>query len=79
MKLLNLIFKQKTEPGNAFDKSIGNRVATWLFYLEVPEQGGATVFPRIGARIQPKRKSAAFWYNLYASGEGDYRTRHVSV
>lgn len=71
-------FARKTEPGNAFDKSIGNRVATWLFYLEVPEQGGATVFPRIGARIQPKRKSAAFWYNLYASGEGDYRTRHAA-
>lgn len=56
---------------------MGNRVATWLFYLEVPEVGGATVFPRIGARIQPSRRSAAFWYNLHPSGDGDYRTRHV--
>ena len=70
-------FFKKTEPGDAFHSTIGNRIATWLFYLEVPEIGGATVFPRIGARLKPPRRSAAFWYNLFTSGDGDYRTRHV--
>ncbi len=34
------------------------------------EQGGATVFPVAGGHLKPKKGSAAFWYNLYASGEG---------
>ena len=41
------------------------------------EQGGATVFPAAGGHLKPKKGSAAFWYNLYASGEGDYTTRHA--
>jgi prolyl 4-hydroxylase len=34
------------------------------------EQGGATVFPASGGYVRPKRGNAAFWYNLFASGEG---------
>jgi hypothetical protein len=34
------------------------------------EQGGATVFPTAGGHVKPKKGTAAFWYNLYASGEG---------
>jgi prolyl 4-hydroxylase len=34
------------------------------------EQGGATVFPQVGGHLKPKKGSAAFWYNLFASGEG---------
>ena len=46
--------------------------------LEAPEIGGATVFPRSGARVEAKRRSAAFWYNLLPSGEGDFKTRHAA-
>jgi hypothetical protein len=34
------------------------------------EKGGATVFPASGGYVRPKKGSATFWYNLYASGEG---------
>jgi prolyl 4-hydroxylase len=44
----------------------------------VPEFGGATVFPQIGVKIQPKRRSATFWFNLFPSGDGDFRTRHAA-
>ena len=54
----------------------------YLFYLfeklEVPEKGGATVFTTVGARIQPIRRSAAFWYNLLPNGDGDLLTRHAA-
>ncbi|RNA10195.1 prolyl 4-hydroxylase subunit alpha-2 [Brachionus plicatilis] len=71
-------FARKSDPGDAFGTEIGNRIATWLFYLDSPEVGGATVFPPIGIRVNPIRRSAAFWYNLYPSGDGDYRTRHAA-
>ena len=46
--------------------------------MEVPEKGGATVFPEISAVVKPIRRSAAFWFNLFPSGEGDLRTMHAA-
>lgn len=42
------------------------------------EAGGATVFPHLDVALRPKKGTAAFWYNLLPSGEGDARTRHAA-
>ncbi|XP_055380990.1 prolyl 4-hydroxylase subunit alpha-1-like [Condylostylus longicornis] len=56
----------------------GNRIATVLFYMSDVPQGGSTVFPAIGKSVWPKKGSAAFWFNLFADGEGDLRTKHAA-
>ncbi|XP_022243855.1 prolyl 4-hydroxylase subunit alpha-1-like [Limulus polyphemus] len=68
----------RREETNAFQSlGTGNRIATWLNYMSDVE-GGATVFPHISVAVWPKKGSAAFWYNLFKSGEGDMLTRHAA-
>ncbi|XP_073683792.1 prolyl 4-hydroxylase subunit alpha-1a isoform X1 [Garra rufa] len=71
-------FGRKDEPDAFKELGTGNRIATWLFYMSDVSAGGATVFPEVGASVKPMKGSAVFWYNLFASGEGDYSTRHAA-
>ncbi|XP_036937299.1 prolyl 4-hydroxylase subunit alpha-1a isoform X1 [Acanthopagrus latus] len=71
-------FGRKDEPDAFEELGTGNRIATWLLYMSDVQAGGATVFTDIGASVWPRKGTAVFWYNLYPSGEGDYRTRHAA-
>ncbi|XP_054860544.1 prolyl 4-hydroxylase subunit alpha-1-like isoform X2 [Amphiprion ocellaris] len=71
-------FGRKDEPDAFEELGTGNRIATWLLYMSDVPAGGATVFTDIRAAVWPKKGTAVFWYNLYPSGEGDYRTRHAA-
>lgn len=42
------------------------------------ELGGGTVFPLINIAVHAQKGSAAFWYDLHASGEPDYLTLHAA-
>jgi prolyl 4-hydroxylase len=56
----------------------GNRNKTILVYLNNidKEYGGATVFPKINLRIQPKAYSAIYFENMNGT-EVDYNTLHA--
>lgn len=56
----------------------GNRNKTILVYLnDIQENfGGATVFPNIGIKIQPKAYSAIYFENMNENGV-DYNTLHA--
>ncbi|KAM6970094.1 prolyl 4-hydroxylase subunit alpha-2-like [Aplochiton taeniatus] len=55
----------------------GGRIATILIYMTDVEVGGSTVFPDIGAALEPRKGSAVLWYNLLQNGEEDPRTLHA--
>ncbi|MGH0117909.1 UNVERIFIED_CONTAM: hypothetical protein FKN15_074376 [Acipenser sinensis] len=71
-------FSRRDEPEAFKSLGTGNRVATFLNYMSDVEAGGATVFTDFGAVVRPRKGTAVFWYNLFRSGEGDYRTKHAA-
>lgn len=58
-------------------RGAGERVATVLGYLNVPEAGGATLFPRLGLRVEPALGDVLAFANLDAAGEPAARSLHA--
>ncbi|KAI6176956.1 Procollagen-proline 4-dioxygenase [Aphelenchoides bicaudatus] len=71
-------FARKEETKAFSDLGTGNRIATVLFYMSQPEEGGGTAFTELKTTVMPSKNDALFWYNLLRSGEGDLRTRHAA-
>jgi prolyl 4-hydroxylase len=63
--------------GNRSDAaSAGQRIHTLFCYLDDVAEGGATVFPRLGLQIRPRRGRVVHFVNVDATGAGDPRTLH---
>jgi len=66
-----------TTPGGASALSRGGqRVATFIMYLNTPEAGGETIFPLAYVSVIPKKGMALLFYNCQPSGEVDPLTLH---
>lgn len=61
-----------------WNETRGNRLATVILYLNDAYHGGATVFTKLGVKVQPSQGDGVFWYNLLPAGIGDYRTKHAA-
>lgn len=54
----------------------GQRVATFILYLNTPEQGGETVFPEAKVKVFPKKGNAVLFYNVNPDGVEDPLSFH---
>ncbi len=57
----------------------GQRVATFLVYLNDDFDGGETDFPRLGIRYRGKKGDALLFHNVDAAGQPDPRTLHAGL
>jgi hypothetical protein len=71
------------EPGSPHHqtqlRSHGQRIATFLVYLNDEFDGGETEFPEIGLRYRGKLGDAIFWPNCNMTGDPDPLTLHAGL
>lgn len=61
------------------EKVGGQRTWTAMVFLNVPEKGGETYFPKVDLKIPPRRGSLVTWNNLDAGGEPNRATIHQGM
>lgn len=69
-------FDPATPGGLAHFNRGGQRVATFLVYLNTPEEGGETIFPRAMLKVAPKKGTAVLFYNVDGMGMIDPMSFH---
>lgn len=69
-------FNLKTTGGIANFHQGGQRVASFLMYLNTPEEGGETVFPKLDIAVVPKKGDALLFFDCCLDGRTDPLTFH---
>jgi prolyl 4-hydroxylase len=69
-------FDPSTESGLVHYKRGGQRVISFLIYLNTPEEGGETIFPKAHVKIAPQKGKALFFYNVTPDGKMDPKSLH---
>jgi len=73
-------FLDTAQPGHAAAvASGGQRVLTFLIYLNEGYEGGETAFPLLGWRYKGRPGDALFFYNATPDGQPDRRTLHAGT
>src|SRR5262249_6456646 len=61
-------FGYHMDAGYLQDEPAGERVLTFLFYLNTPLKGGATHFPELDRYVAAQAGRVVVWENLFANG-----------
>ncbi|HEY3777604.1 MAG TPA: 2OG-Fe(II) oxygenase [Rhizomicrobium sp.] len=73
-------FLDPAVPGYARDLAAnGQRVATFLLYLNEEYEGGETAFPTLGWQHKGRRGDALLFWNIDPAGSPDGRTLHAGL
>lgn len=68
---------QPNLPGmDHFIGKAGNRIATVLIYLNAPDEGGATVFPKAEIMVPAERLTAVLFWSMTPETELDWESLH---
>jgi prolyl 4-hydroxylase len=71
-------FLDDTSPGLSQEiAQNGQRVLTFLLYLNDDFEGGETEFPLVGVRYKGNRGDAIFFWNVLPNGSPDRQTLHA--
>jgi len=70
-------FNPKIDGERAQLKFGGQRVATFVLYLDEVESGGGTCFSSLGLEVVPKKGNALFFLNVDGRGEPDPKSLHA--
>jgi prolyl 4-hydroxylase len=54
----------------------GQRTWTAMIFLNAPESGGETTFPKVGVKVTPRPGNMLVWNNLNIIGEPNYFSLH---
>lgn len=54
----------------------GNRYLSMIIYLNTPEEGGETLFPKLNQKIKAEKGNAIVFFNMDHDGRLDYSTLH---
>jgi hypothetical protein len=77
---LHADFQEPTTPALAREIELhGQRVATFLLYLNDDYAGGETDFPRAGFRYRGRRGDALWFSSVDGQGKPDYRSVHAGM
>jgi prolyl 4-hydroxylase len=71
-------FSPGNEAWDEFSGARGNRTWTAMIYLNTLTGGGATVFPELGVRIEPRAGMLVAWSNLKSDGSIDMDLLHAA-
>jgi prolyl 4-hydroxylase len=71
-------FSPGNEKWDEFAGARGNRTWTAMIYLNTLTGGGATVFPELGVRIEPRGGMLVAWSNLKSDGSIDMDLLHAA-
>jgi prolyl 4-hydroxylase len=69
-------FKPNEKGEQPYTKIGGQRMATFLMYLNDVEAGGETIFPTLGVEFMPVKGSALFFYYELEDNEVDIHSLH---
>jgi len=69
-------FDAKTPGGAYCMERGGQRIATVILYLNTPEKGGETIFPKLSIVIKPIKGQALIFHNCTPEGLEDPSTLH---
>lgn len=72
-------FGLHTDAGAFGAQPSGERVLTFLVYLQAPDDGGETYFPRLHRFVEPIGGRIVVWSNLLPDGTVDRRLLHAAT